>query len=297
MKIAALIISYNGEKTIYDTVKSLLNNKSCDTIFIFDNASTDNTLKIIEKINNKKIFIIRNDKNVGLGKAINIVIKNYVLNNFDWILLSDQDSSYLNNSIDILYNSAMKLMSKKVELGAICGVARNREHKNFLYFPYEWQGCKFVNIDIASIKDEYINIGSYIMSGTLYNVEVFKKIGFFNEEYFIDFIEHEFNYRMTKEYNFFMINKLLIMHDLGNRVIKTKEYGYIVEHRIERYYFMARNMINFYLKNNEMNFIINLLKFHDLLMKEYSTDYQGYCIYRNKGIFDGIISNFETPLD
>ncbi len=295
MKTASLVITYNGAKTIFDTITGLLKNELCDKIFVFDNNSTDDTLNILKNLKNDKIILIKNPENIGIGKALNVAIKEYILGKYDFVLLSDQDTSFVDNAVDTLTNFFKNLLKKNESVGAVCGISRNRKYNDLIYSPYLWKGSMFSTIDVSACDEQYIKIGSNIMSGTMYLVKVIEETGYFNEEYFIDFVDHEFNYRMTKNFDFFMLNKTLIFHDLGKNTIKTKD-GFFFEHNPSRYYYMARNMTNFYLKENGLDFLIEIFKFHDSEMKEYSQNYQEYCRYRNKGIYDGLISGFETKI-
>jgi glycosyltransferase involved in cell wall biosynthesis len=64
--IDILIPTYNGAKTIEETIKSILSQSYKNfRILIADDASKDKTLKIISQIKDKRIFIIKNKKNVG----------------------------------------------------------------------------------------------------------------------------------------------------------------------------------------------------------------------------------------
>ncbi len=71
MKISVITISYNSEKTIEETIKSVLNQSHKDIEFIIiDGNSKDNTMKIVnlysDKINN---IVSENDR--GIYSAIN----------------------------------------------------------------------------------------------------------------------------------------------------------------------------------------------------------------------------------
>jgi glycosyltransferase involved in cell wall biosynthesis len=64
--VAIKIPTYNSEATILDTLKSFLNQTYLNfTVYIFDNCSTDNTLKIIESLHDIRIKIIKSEKNYG----------------------------------------------------------------------------------------------------------------------------------------------------------------------------------------------------------------------------------------
>lgn len=75
--LSFIVPCYNEEKKIYETISSLLRimkqfNKISFEIIIVNDASTDNTKKIILKnfLKNKNITYIENKKNLGLGGSL-----------------------------------------------------------------------------------------------------------------------------------------------------------------------------------------------------------------------------------
>lgn len=73
------IVTYNSKDTIKETVESVLNNTSNITfkIVIYDNASRDSTIDIIESVGSDKVVIIKSEKNMGFGYGHNQVIKQF----------------------------------------------------------------------------------------------------------------------------------------------------------------------------------------------------------------------------
>ncbi len=69
-KIAVIVPAYNEELLIKKTIESIPG--IADKIFIINDASTDNTGSIIKDLgkSNKKIYLINNDKNSGVGFSI-----------------------------------------------------------------------------------------------------------------------------------------------------------------------------------------------------------------------------------
>lgn len=64
--IDILIPTYNGSSCITETIKSILSQSYKDfRIIVCDDASKDNTVKIIKKIKDKRITILENKKNLG----------------------------------------------------------------------------------------------------------------------------------------------------------------------------------------------------------------------------------------
>ena len=64
--VCICVPTYNVESTVSETILSILAQTYTNiVIHISDNASTDNTLSIIEALNDPRIIIHRNETNVG----------------------------------------------------------------------------------------------------------------------------------------------------------------------------------------------------------------------------------------
>jgi len=111
--ISVCMATYNGEKYIEEQVKSILPQLGeNDELIVSDDGSTDNTIKILESFNDKRIKIFyHNKKNVKVPFLLSskIADKFYlVARNFenallkaqgDYIFLSDQDDIWMPNKI------------------------------------------------------------------------------------------------------------------------------------------------------------------------------------------------------
>lgn len=83
--ISAIILTKNNQQTIIQSIKSL---SFCQEVIVLDDYSSDNTISLIEKLNDSNLKIlqhsIRDDfgahRNFGLSKAI-----------CDWVLFLDSD--------------------------------------------------------------------------------------------------------------------------------------------------------------------------------------------------------------
>ena len=61
--IAVILPTFNGSKFLEKQIISILNQKHVNvTIYIFDDDSNDNTIEIINKINNPKVVFINSLK-------------------------------------------------------------------------------------------------------------------------------------------------------------------------------------------------------------------------------------------
>ena len=61
-KVLVLLSTYNGEKYVETQVNSVLKQKNVDVdIFIRDDGSKDNTVAVIEKLNDSRISIFKEE--------------------------------------------------------------------------------------------------------------------------------------------------------------------------------------------------------------------------------------------
>ncbi|MEK9973896.1 MAG: glycosyltransferase family A protein, partial [Deltaproteobacteria bacterium] len=102
---------YNEEETLLNSgrllktiIEELISEKLISedsNLLLVDDGSTDRTYKIINSFKNNKIKVFQNQKNIGLTKSLNILIKN---SNGDYIARQDSDDISLHNRLDKQYN-------------------------------------------------------------------------------------------------------------------------------------------------------------------------------------------------
>ncbi len=104
--IDILLASYNGEKYITEQIESILNQTYKDWfLYIKDDCSTDNTVKIInayEKRYKDKIKVVVSDKPTGSAKDNFFSMLQY--SKSDYIMTCDQDDVWIPEKIEITYN-------------------------------------------------------------------------------------------------------------------------------------------------------------------------------------------------
>lgn len=104
--ISVCIATYNGQNYIKEQLTSILKQLSAgDEIIISDDNSSDNTLELIMNLNDKRIKIFKNRKNIIKHRSSSHI---YATSNFenainnakgDYIFLSDQDDIWLDGKI------------------------------------------------------------------------------------------------------------------------------------------------------------------------------------------------------
>ena len=96
MKISIITVCFNSEKTIEDTIQSVLSQNYPDIEYIIvDGASTDSTLNIIDKYSNKITTVISESDN-GIYDAMNKGVK---ASTGDVVGILNSDDIYANENI------------------------------------------------------------------------------------------------------------------------------------------------------------------------------------------------------
>jgi teichuronic acid biosynthesis glycosyltransferase TuaG len=96
--ISIIIPVYNAEKFINETINTVLN-QSYDNweLLLVNDCSTDNSIEIIKKCNDKRIKLINNDKNSGAAITRNNGIKN---SNGRYICFLDADDLWEKDKLE-----------------------------------------------------------------------------------------------------------------------------------------------------------------------------------------------------
>ena len=109
-KITVIIPLYNSEKSIKETLNTLLNQSFTDfEILIINDGSTDNSLAVISNFNNDRIRVISQNNSGAVSAYVN-GIKN---SNSEYIMFCDSDDFYKENYIKDAYQ---RITSENVDV-------------------------------------------------------------------------------------------------------------------------------------------------------------------------------------
>ena len=239
-KVAAIIVSYNPDSNLFDSINLLLN--QVEKVIIVDNGSKEKYVKYIKSINEDKIEIILNKENLGIATALNIGVRKALENGYEWILTMDQDSKASPDMVKKMFN--------------VYNSINREERKDILsIFP------NFVDERIQSIE-ENSNMNSYeyvdadITSGNLLRKEVFEKVGFFDDSLFIDLVDTDFCMRLNeKGIKMIKIRDAVLYHSLGeSKTIKGILGSFNTSnHSALRRYYITRNRFYIWEKYKGLN--------------------------------------------
>lgn len=113
-KISVVMAVYNGMPYLKAAVKSILGQTYGDFEFIIvDDASTDGSLKYLASLKDRRIKLLKNKKNMGLAKSLNIALRQAY---GDFIARMDADDV----SLPERFEKQIKFLEKNPEID-LCG--------------------------------------------------------------------------------------------------------------------------------------------------------------------------------
>jgi rhamnosyltransferase len=213
-RIAAAVVLYFPGKDLNKNIESYF--PFVEKLFIVDNTPNQDRQEFQKRDN---IKYIGNNENLGIAYALNCAAKEAYSNGFNFLLTMDQDSSFLNNDCEKLIQQLKRL--------DICQT-----------------GILAPNHNGSKSSTEFDEVKSTMTSGNLLNLEAFSLVGGFNEDYFIDYVDHEFSLRLRKnKLKIIQSNRIHIKHKLGDTV-SIRLFGRTMassNHIPVRRYYMTRN--------------------------------------------------------
>lgn len=225
MKISIITVCYNSEKTIEDTIKSVLNQTYENYEYlIIDGKSTDNTLKIVKSYEKKfkgKMKIL-SEKDKGLYDAMNKGIK-----------LSSGDIIGIINSDDVLINKdvfKMIIDNYSEETDVLYG--------NVIYVD------ETLNTPIRDYISGFKNNNAWCPAHpTMYiRKEIFDRIGLYDLKYKVD-ADYDFMVRLNiNNIKYTYVNDYFVLMRMGG--VSNGIKGYLNNFK-DAYLVLKNNKVQF----------------------------------------------------
>lgn len=213
-----VVITYNPKIT--DFIRNINRHLLiASKIIIVDNASTCKIEDSLVFFDENRILLLKSDENKGIAWGLNQGITRAISNGFIYILTFDQDSLPCASILD----KYAFILQKESSVGLIGSRFTGRQERNNQ--PISWK-----------------NHLTLITSGTLHSKEVIDKVGFYDENLFIDSVDFDYNLRTRMAgYSLIIVNNKLLYHELGNPI---KKWGIVSSnYNSSRVYYSWRNNI------------------------------------------------------
>jgi rhamnosyltransferase len=216
-RILAVVVSYNGQSDTVDTVAALLG--QVDHVHVVDNASAEASWNHLQALRGTPtVSIERLHRNAGIGHALNLGLAKARQMGFGWLLTMDQDSLVDSSMLAAFRN----FIDRDAEAACLTpNVFTNGRSRTFPDGP----------VDFA------------ITSGNLVKLDVFSRVGAYDEGLFIDGVDIDFSLRVRAAgYSICRVGAAVLHHQLGSKhVAKGPLARFYLAHSPLRRYYMYRN--------------------------------------------------------
>ena len=220
MNLAGSVILYNPDSSVINNINTYI--EMVSVLYVIDNSIQSNEYILAELKKNNKIKITQNNENLGVATGLNIAARLAIKDNYDWLLTMDQDSSFSDDNI-LKFSNFFNQFNADVNIGIMCP-----------------------NTAIGDNVPDIIENEHSITSGSIINLNVYSKVGGFDDYLFIDEVDADFSYKIKM--NGFKVMKFPNIH-MNHKLGEQKSLGYFnyffkkdrTIHNSFRIYFMVRN--------------------------------------------------------
>lgn len=191
------VLLWNGSKWIRECLNSILQDPYPNyKVFVIDNASSDNSLQIVER-EFPQVTIIKNKKNYGFAEGNNIGIRYSLSNKADYIVILNQD-----------------IVAQPLWLTRLIEVAlRNPEYEVLSPIIFDFEGHEIDSLFIRKLMynerfkdfdypdnhflEKVYEVPSLFGIALFFNKSIFLKVGLFDPLFFIYHEESDFFQRAS----------------------------------------------------------------------------------------------------
>lgn len=241
MNIAAVVTIYYPDEHVLHNMRSYTSKFS--KTYLFDN--TENVSFVKDNLSNDpSIAYFHDGNNNGIAKALNKAALMAIEEGYDWLLMMDQDSKFDAEGI----GEYIKCVQEYGHFDEVAMFGVNDDE----------------NATNIAAHTEPLITDQLITSGTLLNLSLFRQIGPFDENLFIDAVDHDYAIRvLQKGFKMIQFRHIHLLHTIGKMEERASIKTFFLVKKLKqihspiRCYYMYRNAL--YLqhkyKNSEVAFI------------------------------------------
>ena len=246
MQTTAVVVTYDPPADFPDHLGLWLS--QIDKLILVDNGSPpawrEQMRRLVQEKYNDSVEFILNPANLGIAAALNQGFARLMEQGHGLTFVFDQDSlpgaGMVAEMLDIYEDRSKRgrvaIVAPNVEIPAA------RTGSSFLI---PWGRFLFRR---ARCTDERVleNVSIVIASGALYDLEAYRQIGRFREDFFIDYVDTEYCLRARRRgYEVVVACKASLYHQLGSQ--REGHFGLLTMHptfhSALRWYFISRNRV------------------------------------------------------
>lgn len=248
-KVSIIVALYNKQKEIKKCLQSLLKQSLKEIeIIVVNDCSTDKSLEVVKKIKDKRIKVINNRKNKGIGKTRNIGIAHAKGEYVGFVDADDYADKNMyeayynfaqNNDLDLLTTDYYKIINGKRKYFKV-------DNFNVTNITYNNNIINLINYGPCNKlfkKDLILNNEIKFAESTKFEDVIFvakaiscaHKIGYLNEAYYNYVIHDKSETTTIDERTFDIFNVLVNVNDIYKELVNSEELIYYNIVEITRY--------------------------------------------------------------
>lgn len=285
VKSAIIILNYNSEQDTIRFVNEIKDFNSLDKIIVVDNLSPNGDFENLKSLENDKIDVIKSERNGGYSYGNNYGIKHMESLNdtYDYVIISNPDIHIEEDAI----KTTLEFLGKNEKAAMAAPKMFNKEKKPIRRSAWKIRtpGIDMINSTRTTqvLLHPFFKRGEYseidytrdvllveAISGAFFVIKynVFKEIGFFDENVFLFYEEDILASKIKKlGYKVYSLNNVNFEHFESNSINKALSY-YNKMKRLQTskmYYQKTYNNINRF--QNVVFAVLNFWKRVELLIE------------------------------
>ena len=229
--VCGLVITYFPDPSLLNNLKLLC--AQAAEVLVVDNGSEEASADLLLRAEKELgIRVIRNQRNLGIAAALNIGIKYVITAGYRWVATFDQDSTVTPGFFEAMLAAYEACGFRgKVPLIApvLCISGEEAEH-----------------LGKTKSAGKYSLTRTAMTSGSLIKTEVFEQAGFYDEGFFMDYVDYDFCLRLWRRgWRLIRAERAFLVHRLG--LAEAHSFlGFRVttkSHSAWRRYYIMRNRV------------------------------------------------------
>jgi GT2 family glycosyltransferase len=243
--IASVTVAYNGAEVLARQLDALnQQTRRLDEIVVVNNASTDETLKLLAN-EYPDVTVLNLPKNVGVGGGYAAGLSYAALKKkYDWVWLFDQDSLPAKTCLAGLL-AAMQQLGATVDATAILAPVCVHTGTKMAYPGHLWTDGRM--LPAPGEPTAPISFVDFVISsGSLIKRQALEVAGLPRADFFMDFVDYEHCLRLRRHgFKIAVVRESRLDHTLGDPS-RFRFFGrtkYWSDHVPWRLYYMVRNEV------------------------------------------------------
>ena len=263
-KLAIIIVNWKQYELTIKCLSSVYKSKFKDfEIVLVDNESNTEKLKNLLK-NFKKIKVFKNDTNLGFGAANNIAINYAIQNNFEYLMLLNNDTEVDENFIHPLIN---KINNDNL-IGAVQPLIMNYNNKNSIWSAGGYVSKFFGYTSINKNSNGNLKLDWITGCCMLLKTDLIKKVGLIDENFFAYYEDVDWSFRINDlGYSLKLVNTSLVYH-YGSKSSESSSFEGNLSPKV--HYLNFKNHLYLLRKHNQKFNLLGLILYQFIKLFFYS---------------------------